>query len=179
MTGDGLPDLVALNQSNQGRVWTGLGNGTFTGPATFGTGSQPYGLAIGDFNRNAKPDVVTANINSNTASVILNAPIPTAIPVAGSAPPVAARLMQNAPNPFNPRTTIRFALTRAGRARLVVFDAAGRRVSTLLDRSLPAGEMSVEWDGRDEVGRTAASGIYFYKLEADGVKLSRKMALLK
>ena len=70
-------------------------------------------------------------------------------------------------------------MPRAGRARLTVHDVAGRRIATLLDGPVDAGERRVEWTGRDDAGRHVASGIYFYKLEADGMVLSRRMALLK
>ena len=62
---------------------------------------------------------------------------------------------------------------------MTVYDAAGRRVATLLDGPAPAGERRVEWAGKDDAGHAVASGIYFYKLEADGMSLSRRMALLK
>lgn len=93
--------------------------------------------------------------------------------------PWATELFANHPNPFNPSTTIRYALSRAGSVQLVVFDTVGRRVRTLVDESQPAGEHSVPFDGRDEHGGVLASGVYFYRLEANGVVRTRKMVLLK
>jgi len=93
--------------------------------------------------------------------------------------PEIVRLDDNHPNPFNPRTTINFHLPRAGRAVLAVYGVDGRRLRTLLDESLPAGDHLVLWDGRDDAGHALASGVYFYRLEADGRALSKKMLLLK
>lgn len=71
----------------------------------------------------------------------------------------------NYPNPFNPQTTIAFSLAAAGPARLSIYDVAGRRVQTLVAGVLPAGSQTVEWDGSDTTGRSAASGTYIYRLE--------------
>jgi Tol biopolymer transport system component len=97
----------------------------------------------------------------------------------GPSPVPSVRLYQNAPNPFNPSTRIRYELSRAGPARLRVYDVRGRLVATLVDEVLQAGPHSVTWLGRDGSGRVAASGVYFYKLEAEGASLSMKMVLLK
>jgi hypothetical protein len=83
------------------------------------------------------------------------------------------------PNPFNPRTTIPFVLDRQARVQLAVFDVAGRRVAVLVDGLLPEGDYSSSWDGRDESGRTLASGSYFARIEVGGVPQTRKLVLLK
>jgi len=93
--------------------------------------------------------------------------------------PSVVELHQNYPNPFNPSTTIRFALKGSGPSILAVYNITGQRVRTLVDRVLPAGEHSVIWDGRDEAGAEAASGLYFYRLTTSGQELTRKMVLLK
>ncbi len=91
----------------------------------------------------------------------------------------ALRLFQNHPNPFNPITTIRYALPADGAARLAVHDVAGRRVRTLFDGRLPAGEHRAVWDGRDDAGAMVAGGIYFYRLQAVGHQRSGKMVFAK
>ena len=95
--------------------------------------------------------------------------------------PSAARLAldQNVPNPFNPTTTIGFSLPRTGPVKLQVFDVRGRLVRTLLDEARSAGTYEVKWDGRDEGGRRAASGVYLYRLDAVGQVLQNKMTLVK
>ena len=75
-----------------------------------------------------------------------------------------ARLLSNAPNPFNPSTRLRFALEREGTVALAVYDARGRLVRDLGARTFPAGEHAVTWNGRDEAGRAAASGVYYVRL---------------
>jgi len=92
---------------------------------------------------------------------------------------LALRLEQNLPNPFNPKTTIRFSLPSAGDAKLFVFDANGRRVATLVDGPQMAGPQEVIWDGRDDSGQALASGMYFYRLQSTAGEQTRKMLLLK
>ena len=100
---------------------------------------------------------------------------------ATSVAPDAARLAlgQNVPNPFNPATTIAFSLPRSGPVRLQVFDVRGRLVRTLLDETRDAGAHRVVWDGTDDQGVQAASGIYLYRMAADGQVLQNKMTLVK
>ncbi|HSQ59504.1 MAG TPA: FlgD immunoglobulin-like domain containing protein, partial [Acidobacteriota bacterium] len=68
---------------------------------------------------------------------------------------------------------------RAATVRLRVFDVRGRLVRVLADGAYPAGLSLVAWDGRDGTGRDAATGTYFYRLEAEGVAESRKLTLLR
>lgn len=83
-------------------------------------------------------------------------------------------LSQNAPNPFNPTTSIRFALPSAGATTLTIFNIAGQRVATLVDGPLSAGFHTITWDARDY-----ASGVYLYRLTSGDHSESRKMILLK
>jgi len=83
------------------------------------------------------------------------------------------------PNPFNPATTIRYTLPAAGRVHIDVFDASGARVRALIDREAGAGAFSVEWNGRDDAGRAAASGIYFARIEHNGSTRTYKLVMLK
>jgi pullulanase len=100
----------------------------------------------------------------------------------GQPVPVATRLLGNAPNPFNPSTNIRFALSPADAGqpvKLRVYDVRGKLVRTLVDGPLASGEHTVTWDGRDARGRTAASGVYLYRLETSRQALSGRMLMLK
>jgi hypothetical protein len=96
-------------------------------------------------------------------------------PVAGE---TRIQLGQNVPNPFAASTRLAFALRQEGRVRLVVTDAAGRLVRTLVSGTLPKGHHVFTWDGRDDAGRRVASGVYFYRLETPEATASRKMILL-
>ena len=92
----------------------------------------------------------------------------------------AAGLPQNAPNPFNPETEIRFSTPEGVHVRVAVFNVAGQQVRELLDSSESAGEHSVRWDGRLDNGAAAASGAYFYRVELPNGSVSeRRMVLLK
>jgi len=88
-------------------------------------------------------------------------------------------LEQNHPNPFNPTTTIRLYLPTRVDVSLEVFDVRGRLVRRLARGNYDAGAHVVEWDGRDERGAPAASGMYVYRLTAGKQTASRKMMLLK
>ena len=83
------------------------------------------------------------------------------------------------PNPFNPRTTIAFALPSSGRVDVDVFDLRGRHVRTLVAGSLDAGTHRTTWDGRDGSGRGAAAGIYFVRVRAAAGVTTAKMVLAK
>ena len=74
---------------------------------------------------------------------------------------------------------IAYELAEAGKVSLQVFDISGRRVRVLEDRDLPAGFYTVIWDRRDDSGRQASSGIYFYRLTTAGFTATKKMTLVK
>ncbi len=86
---------------------------------------------------------------------------------------------QNYPNPFNPRTTIEFGLPEESEVSLEIYNSLGQRVCVLMNGAEPAGYYAVEWAGKDGEGRSAASGLYMYRLQA-GVKVkTHKMILLR
>jgi hypothetical protein len=88
------------------------------------------------------------------------------------------RLMAR-PNPFNPATTLAFELGRAQPVELAVHDLRGRRVRRLLADTLPAGPHAVTWNGRDDRGRSLASGVYLLRLETPAEVATRRVCLLK
>ena len=138
------------------------------------TGQNPFGTWTLFMSDNASSD--TGTLQSWTLHV-------THALVASAAPevPVAAfRLLPNRPNPFNPRTEIRFELARSGSPNVAVFDVRGRKVRDLLsDQPLAAGVHTLVWDGRDDAGRDVASGLYVCRVEDGGQRLERKMTLLR
>lgn len=96
--------------------------------------------------------------------------------------PKAYALSQNFPNPFNPSTTIQFSIPEGGqqvKVRLDVFNLRGQVIATLADRTVDAGEYSIQWDGADAAGRLVSSGVYFYRLTTPDYKATRKMVILK
>jgi hypothetical protein len=93
--------------------------------------------------------------------------------------PARFGLEQNVPNPFNPRTVIRYQLAKEGPVSLVIYDVTGRLVRRLVSDRQPAGVHEIAWTGEDDRGKDTASGVYFYRLEAGEKTFSRKMVLLR
>jgi len=84
------------------------------------------------------------------------------------------------PNPFNPTTTISYDLPSSATVTLAVYDVAGNVVRTLVNaETVGAGRHDAIWNGRDEAGRSAAAGVYFYRLDAGGTSQTMRMTLLK
>jgi hypothetical protein len=88
-------------------------------------------------------------------------------------------LMQNYPNPFNAVTNIGFNLPLSQQVKLQVYDLLGRSVVTLHDGFLQAGSHAIKWDGRSAAGNELASGVYFYRLQAEDFDDTKKMLLIK
>ena len=95
--------------------------------------------------------------------------------------PDAARneLYQNYPNPFNPTTTIKYSIAQAASVQLVVYNVAGQRIRSLVNETKPAGTYTEIWDGKNDGGRSVATGIYFYRFMAGRYSEVKKMILLK
>ena len=93
--------------------------------------------------------------------------------------PCAFALSQSFPNPFNPSTTIRYDLKAKGLVTIKLYDVSGRLVRTLVDGIKDAGSYSAAWDGRNNLGSAAASGIYFCKMEAGDWSATRKIVMLR
>ena len=93
--------------------------------------------------------------------------------------PTSLRLHPNYPNPFNPSTTIAFSLPEDGDVRLAVYNISGQLMGEIVARQLPAGQHEFVWDGRDDNGAQAGSGIYFARLTAGGKRAVRRMALVR
>jgi flagellar hook assembly protein FlgD len=83
------------------------------------------------------------------------------------------------PNPFRASTTIRFGLSRPGAVRLELFDLSGRRVRTLADAVMTSGEHAATWDGRDDHGQPAASGVYFLRLVTPATTYHARIVALR
>ena len=88
-------------------------------------------------------------------------------------------LFQNFPNPFNPETTIKYQLPQTANVRLEIYNVAGQKVTTLVDRQQAAGLRSVDWDGTSQSGEAVSSGIYIYRIETGDFSEARKMVLIR
>jgi hypothetical protein len=88
--------------------------------------------------------------------------------------PRKVALHQNYPNPFNPVTSITYELPESGAVQLRVFNIQGQEVARLVNERQPAGQHQISFDAS-----SLASGVYLYRLETNGIALSRKMTLIK
>jgi aminopeptidase N len=93
--------------------------------------------------------------------------------------PGVFELEQNYPNPFNAQTQISFSLAATENVQLFIYDLGGRIVRKLINSELEAGNHRVIWDGKDNLGRESASGVYFYRLTSSEQALTKRMVLLR
>ena len=95
--------------------------------------------------------------------------------------PEASRLelYQNYPSPFNQGTMISFTLPRAMAVELSIYNVSGQLVATVVDRIMDAGPHSTSWNGTNQRGDEVRSGVYFYRLNAGGRRLTKKLVLLR
>lgn len=93
--------------------------------------------------------------------------------------PIGLRIAHTFPNPFRLSTAISYDVPNDGRARLTIHDVLGRVVRTLVDGRERAGTSVAIWDGRNDRGALTPNGIYFCRLEADGLRAARRVALLR
>ncbi len=92
--------------------------------------------------------------------------------------PAAFKLFANYPNPFNPETTISYQIPRDSQVALAIFNTVGQQVRTLVNERQSAGVYLVLWDAKDDFGNRVPSGVYFYRLRAGKVEVTRRLILL-
>ncbi len=88
-------------------------------------------------------------------------------------------LEQNYPNPFNPSTAIRFSIPTAQTVNIMIYDATGKLINTLVKGQYQAGTYSAQWNGMTDDGVQAQSGVYFYRIMAGNYTATKKMMLVK
>jgi hypothetical protein len=103
----------------------------------------------------------------------------TGVKEVASSTPATYSLSQNYPNPFNPSTRIVVDIPVRGSVLIAVYNIIGQRVATLMDGEYDAGRYEVTWNGKDDRGLYAATGVYLYRLDARNVSITKKMLLLK
>lgn len=161
LDGDGATDVVVAGWDRLLRAWRY--------PGTF----QKSGMAWPMFHHDGfRTGVATFPILTGAE------PVPAEEP---ATPAARATLEQNRPNPFNPATTIGYAVPGSAPQKVTirVYTVAGRLVRTLVSRNDEPGYHEARWDGTDDHGRPAASGVYLYRAEIGAATLTRKMALLR
>lgn len=153
-----------------------------------GTYSLPQAKIMMVLETTGDVDAVTAQCTMNRSgsvagdlAISIVDPRTFEAPDTATAAEVARRFagIQSHPNPFNPSTTIRFELPQSGPVELTIYDAAGRRVRTLLHEARDAGSHDVVWRGLDDSGQPVASGVYTCRLRAGSYEETRRMTLIK
>ena len=93
--------------------------------------------------------------------------------------PLQNALYGNYPNPFNPKTTIKYSLKENMKTSLVIYNALGQKVKTLVDAPQSSGIHTILWNGKNDRGQQVASGMYFLKLSAGKFSQTRRMMMLE
>lgn len=156
---DGWPGF-ALGRDEELGIWTA--DGTLVAQVDWEKGQADEGTSWARL-----PDITGDFQTVDTPTPGAPNEIPTAIAEQTAGVPEAFRLHGNWPNPFNASTIIAFDVERTVPVHLVVYDVLGRRVRTLYSGELlTAGHYRTAWNGRDDEGRPAASGVYLYQLTA-------------
>ena len=166
----------------QDNIWpVARGLGVWRNPAGGGTQRSDGARFAFISGRPYRYDLVAlrSNVDYILRNLLLEPYSPTAVEEDGIVLRGRLGLSQNFPNPFNPKTTIGFSLPSALDVDLSVFDVQGRRVATLVEGRCDAGEHLATWNGMDDRGHRAASGVYWYRLSVGEKVLARKMVLLK
>jgi len=96
-----------------------------------------------------------------------------------NAPALQNALLGNYPNPFNPSTTISFAVKDFTPVSIDIYNHKGQKVKSLLNDSKAAGTYNVTWNGTDDNNRSVASGLYYFKMNAGKYSSTKKMILMK
>lgn len=137
------------------------------------------------FDADGPPEVSTARLGihrpGDPMEVLAQAVAPATPTSVEDIPDVQrmVRLLPSRPNPLNLPTAVRFELGETKPVKLFVYDAAGRRVRTLVDRVLSAGPHTLAWDGTASDGHRLSSGVYFYLLKVDGETARQSVVIIQ
>lgn len=180
---DGYKDIIVGNNATNGvSIYLNTGNNSFEYRMRYGVYFDTYSPFFGDFDEDGINDIaavvgippsglpgaitylkgidlaVTSNEENNELNSVTS----------------EYKLFQNYPNPFNPSTTIEYSLPAKGNVKLIIYNALGEKIRTLLDDIKDRGKHSVKFDASN-----LTSGIYFYTIRAGNFTESKKMILLR
>lgn len=108
--------------------------------------------------------------------------LPKKIVVENSEEPILPEkfsLSQNYPNPFNAETVIKYDLPQSAHVILEIYNIMGQKVRSLVNEQQPAGQYRIHWDSKDDLRRTALSGIYILKIKTNQYEDTRKMIIIR
>jgi outer membrane protein assembly factor BamB len=177
LNGDGI-DEAAIAVQNQGALIVRGNNGQqlalYTG---FGANECREVAVVPDMDGNGSFEVIAGSKYGQVA-LISGGSDATFV---GSTPEIPSEytLSQNYPNPFNPSTTIRIGLPISTDFSLEIFDVLGRQVRLYAFSNVPAGTHTIEWDGLNQAGSPASSGVYFYRMVTGQQSITHRMLLLR
>ncbi|HMT10940.1 MAG TPA: T9SS type A sorting domain-containing protein [Ignavibacteria bacterium] len=144
------------------------GTGQMNGPALLSTFNRPNGIV-----KSVTGDTLFIS-DYGTRSLRLLTGVTLGLLNLNTIEPENFDLSQNYPNPFNPVTNINFSVPQDGSLRLSVFDLLGREIAVLVNEELKAGNYKVDFNGT-----MLSTGVYFYRIEANGFSEVKKMMLVK
>ena len=166
----GNPVVPVLLGDRQG----GLGAATH-----YAAGQGPSAITLADVDRDTDLDLVVACKDEDRVCVLINQSTTTTTVGAPGVERHGFWLGAARPNPMGGSTAISFALARASRVELAVFDVLGRKVSVLVDGELDSGLHGVVWKGQTTAGQSAGPGVYFYRLSAGPFNAAGKLERLR
>ena len=160
---------------------TDISNAISTGPWTLAPGDS----ALAWFAVLAAADLPTLQVRADRAAELYADLVVTSIaeenipPGSEAIAPRRLALLPAVPNPFNPGTTLRLSVDQQQVLRVHIHDVRGRRVRTLVEGLVPAGESDLTWDGRDDTGNPVPSGVYFATLGARSGRQIQRLVLMR
>ena len=128
---------------------------------------EKVGVVVGNFSNSVRSKELNMRVGKSGNSIPIRDPKFANLPE-------EIKVYQNYPNPFNPSTNIDFELPRTAQVKLEVYDVMGRRVKTLANGTFRLGTYSIPFDGAE-----LSSGTYLYRLQIDGMSITKKMMLVK
>jgi hypothetical protein len=171
----GAGTISSLNDANANC------NPPFAGalPTTSLQALQFTGLNSAPSNTNAADYAVTADASVWTNNARNSETVVGVAGVGDPAPGEGVSLSAPAPNPSRGTMSFSVSLPRAARVRMAIYSVTGRLVRSLMDGELSAGPHDFDWDARDGAGSRVRSGAYYLRLDADGVRQTRTMMVIR
>jgi hypothetical protein len=175
---DGDMDIIAISDYDMISWYENLdGGGTFGTEINIAEVGSRYvcSFTVADIDSDGDMDILAVTKDDDMILIYENLTkmIDVSEKLAGEKPN-QSELYLNYPNPFNPKTTISFSVKQKSPVMLNVYDITGRRLKTLVDKTMSPGNYKVQLDGTD-----LPSGIYLYQIKMGGFQKTRKMTLLK